>query len=115
MGVRRWHRPSEAVCRTPRWKALRLEALRRDGFRCCDCGARGRLEVHHVKPVRTHPELAFDLGNLRSLCGSCHNAATRAELGWAPTSPKRAAWRAAVRELARSNHTAEEESRCSIQ
>jgi 5-methylcytosine-specific restriction protein A len=101
MGVKRWNRPSEAVCRTARWKTLRLQALRRDGFRCRDCGARGRLEVHHVRPVRTHPELAYDLANLRSLCGSCHTLHTRVEVGGAPLSPARIAWRAAVRAIER--------------
>lgn len=104
------HRPSEAVCRTLRWKALRLQALRRDGFACRDCGARGRLEVHHVRSVRTHPALGFDLDNLRSLCGSCHNRATRAELGQAPTTPERAAWRAAVRELTQTPPAAAKET-----
>ena len=99
MGMRIRRRPSEAVCRSPRWPALRLQALRRDGFRCCECGARGRLEVHHVKPVRTHPELGFELSNLRTLCPSHHTDITRVELGGAPLSPGRIAWRAAVRAL----------------
>ena len=30
------------------------------------CGALGRLEVDHILPVRTHPELAFDLANLQT-------------------------------------------------
>ena len=60
MGVT-WNRPSAPVIRSPRWPALRLAAKRRDDWRCVQCGARGRLEVDHVKPVRTHPELAFDL------------------------------------------------------
>jgi 5-methylcytosine-specific restriction endonuclease McrA len=110
MGVRTWQRPSDAVTRTRRWRALRLEALRRDGFRCQDCGARGRLEVHHVRSVREAPELGFDLANLKSLCPSCHVRETRRELGQAPTTPQRAAWRAAVRSLARTPITAEEES-----
>ncbi|WP_297973114.1 HNH endonuclease signature motif containing protein [uncultured Amaricoccus sp.] len=108
-----WHRPSEAVCRTPRWRALRLQALRRDGFRCCDCGARGRLEVHHVEPVRTHPELGFDLGNLRSLCGSCHAQVTRVEMGGAPLSPARIEWRNAVRQLERGGTPSSRRRTCS--
>jgi 5-methylcytosine-specific restriction enzyme A len=100
MGVKRaWTRPSAAVTRTARWRALRLQALRRDGFRCRSCGARGRLEVHHVRPVRTHPALGFDLGNLEALCASCHTLRTREELGAKPLSPARLSWRQAVREL----------------
>lgn len=43
---------------------------------CVRCEGQGRVvpvdEVHHVKPLRSHPELKFDEGNLMSLCRSCH-------------------------------------------
>lgn len=36
----------------------------------------GRLEVatqvHHVKPLATHPHLAFDAENLMAICEGCH-------------------------------------------
>src|SRR5262249_20422003 len=81
------------VIRSARWPALRLQAKRRDGFRCVQCGARGRLEVDHIEPVRTHPELAFALENLQTLCAACHSRKTRIEVGHAPLDPARAAWR----------------------
>ncbi|WP_417709774.1 HNH endonuclease [Roseibium aggregatum] len=81
------------VYRDPRWSVLRLQAKRRDGWKCVQCGARGRLEVDHIKPVRSHPELAFDLTNLQSLCGRCHGSKTRLECGHVPLSPERQAWR----------------------
>lgn len=31
-------------------------------------------QVHHVNPLATHPEQAFDMENLQSLCTSCHAA-----------------------------------------
>jgi 5-methylcytosine-specific restriction endonuclease McrA len=96
-----WFRHSRAVTRTRRWAALRLEALRRDGFRCVECGGRSRLQVDHVQPVRTHPELAWSLGNLQTLCGRCHGAKTRNEIGIPGTTPQRRAWLAAVQELRR--------------
>ncbi len=99
MGVKKWHRHSRWVQRSPRWKALRLQALRRDQFKCVQCPARGRLEVDHIKPVRTNPELAFTLSNLQSLCGRCHARKTRIECGHPPPSPERIAWREAVKEL----------------
>lgn len=105
MGLKRWKRHSEVVTRSRRWAALRQQALRRDDWKCRQCGARGRLEVHHVKPVRTHPELAFELVNLRSLCPSCHTNETRVELGGEPLSPARIAWRAAVRAIERDGKT----------
>lgn len=93
MGLRRWDRPSATVHRDRRWPALRLAAKRRDGWRCVQCGAAGRLEVDHVKPVRTHPELAFDLANLQTLCTPCHARKTRLEVGHPDLPPERQAWR----------------------
>ncbi|MGJ3230247.1 MAG: HNH endonuclease [Oceanicaulis sp.] len=90
---RRFADYSRPVTRDRRWKALRLEALRRDKFACVKCGARGRLEVDHIAPVRDAPERAFDLANLQSLCGPCHARKTRIEAGHAPLSPERQAWR----------------------
>ena len=101
MGVR-WQRHSAAVCGSRRWKGLRQLALRRDGWQCVSCGARGRLEVDHIKPVRTHPDLSFELTNLQTLCVPCHTRKTRLECGHPPLSPERAAWRKSVAELAAS-------------
>lgn len=93
MGVSRFPRYSRAVLKTRRWQALRLEALRRDGWQCVQCGSRVRLEVDHVQPVRTHPEAAFDLSNLQTLCARHHTQKTRTECGHEPLNPKRQAWR----------------------
>ena len=101
MGVK-YHRHSAAVIRSKRWKGLRLEALRRDGWACVECGARGRLEVDHIKPVRSHPELSFDLGNLKCLCGTCHSKKTRLECGHTPLSPERQRWRNLLRDMQRN-------------
>lgn len=98
MGVK-YKRYSDVIIRTPRWKALRFLALRRDGFRCVKCGTRGRLEVDHIESVRDAPERAFDLDNLQSLCPTCHGSKTRHELGFPEISPERAEWRRAVAAL----------------
>lgn len=92
-------RHSKHITRGPRWKALRLQALRRDGFACVQCGAGGRLEVDHIRPVRTHPELAHALANLQSLCARCHSAKTASEITGHPPDPQRRAWRRFAREL----------------
>lgn len=97
-------RYSKHITRGPRWKALRLKVLRRDGFKCVKCQARGRLEVDHILPVRTHPELAYEIDNLQVLCPSCHSRKTRQENGHAPPDPHRAQWRAAVNELAKPSN-----------
>jgi 5-methylcytosine-specific restriction enzyme A len=100
MGLRsRFPRHSKAAIRGPRWKALRLATLRRDDFRCVQCGASGRLEVDHIEPVREAPERAHDPDNLQSLCPVCHARKTRAEVGLGPADPNRAAWRKTIMEL----------------
>jgi 5-methylcytosine-specific restriction endonuclease McrA len=99
MGVKTYHRHSAATIRDRRWPALRLAAKRRDGWRCRSCGGRGRLEVDHVQPVRSHPELGFELSNLQTLCVSCHSRKTRIECGLDPLDPQRQRWRDLVRDL----------------
>ncbi|MTD99930.1 HNH endonuclease [Paracoccus sp. YIM 132242] len=92
----KWERHSAAVIRSARWKGVRLQAKRRDGWKCVQCSARGRLEVDHIKPVRTHPELSYDLTNLQTLCPSCHSRKTRIEVGMGERNPRREAWGEAV-------------------
>lgn len=99
MGVKTYDRYSRHVLKTARWKILRLEIIERDGLRCLDCGARGRLEVDHVKPVRRRPDLAYEPSNLRTLCTSCHTRKTRIECGHAPLDPRRVRWREFVADL----------------
>ncbi|MEC3863308.1 HNH endonuclease signature motif containing protein [Mesobacterium sp. TK19101] len=101
----RFHRHSKPILRTKRWKVLRMEILERDGFACVKCGARGRLEVDHIRPVRDCPEKAFDPANLQSLCPSCHTAKTRLECGHKPPDPKRQAWSKLVEDLSKPSKT----------
>ena len=102
MGVSKQHfRHSKKVTRGRRWTALRMEILERDGFKCCKCGDRGRLEVDHIQPVRTHPDLAYAPSNLQALCPICHTKKTRIECGHAPPDQRRQDWREAVASLER--------------
>ncbi len=59
-----------------RWKRLREQALRRDGYHCRNCRRYGRVksavEVHHIIHVKDDPSRGYDLDNLISLCDSCH-------------------------------------------
>lgn len=101
--IRDWHRHSKRVTSTKRWQVLRQIVLERDGWACVDCGTRrGRLEIDHVKPVRTHPELAFDPANAATRCSACHTRKTRIECGHpAPIiTPERKAWGQLVADLA---------------
>lgn len=95
--MKEYRRFSRHVTRGPRWKALRMQALERDGWQCVQCGTRRRLEVDHVQPVRTHPELAYSLSNLQCLCGRCHSRKTRIEVGMKPLPPERQRWRTLLR------------------
>lgn len=71
------------------WNLLRLEALKRDNYECQECKRLGfvhvdskkeegkrksvELNVHHIKEIENHPELALELDNLETLCLGCHN------------------------------------------
>lgn len=94
MGVKRY---SRHVTRGPRWKALRQQALKRDGFRCVQCGEKVGLEIDHIESVRNRPDLAWSLENLQTLCRRCHTSKTNLEIGNAPINPARQAWRTLLR------------------
>ena len=74
------------------WERLRRLVLDAAGWRCEECGARGPLAVHHVVPLAAGG--ANETGNLRALCGACHNRAHHARrprrMG---RDPARLAWR----------------------
>ncbi len=52
------------------YETLRLQVLRRDGWRCQLCGAISNLEVHH-KEFRSHSGHDSE-ENLITLCVGCH-------------------------------------------
>lgn len=62
---------------TRQWRSIRLNALRRDGYKCQHAKRLGQElkadTVHHVIPVRENPRLALDLSNLESINKSNHN------------------------------------------
>lgn len=70
-----WKR-SKAFYSTPEWKRLRYDVLKEGNGRCCLCGVSAhdgaRLNVDHIKPVKTHPHLRLDKSNVQVLCGSCN-------------------------------------------
>lgn len=62
------------------WAAIRKAVRDRDGHKCMICGMTEKelgkaMDVHHIVPYRLfkNDEEANDLGNLISLCPSCHH------------------------------------------
>lgn len=56
-----------------RFLKCRTTVLKRDGFTCQICFEAG-LDTHHIKSIKSHPELAYDVNNLIVLCKKCHDS-----------------------------------------
>lgn len=111
MNARMEHaRHSRKVTATARWRVLRAAILERDNYACRTCGARGRLEVDHVKPVRSHPALAWTPANLQALCPGCHARKTRLEVGHPDVPEERKDWLQLVAALERPDRNPERNS-----
>ena len=52
------------------WKALRAQALKRDGYRCQMCGSGTNLQAHHVSYEHLHTDEELD--DVVTLCKECH-------------------------------------------
>ena len=65
---------------TARYVRLHQRVLREEP-ECRICLAQGHItasvEVDHILPIATHPELALVRENLRALCKKCHKDITR--------------------------------------
>ena len=72
------------------WERIRLLALDASGWRCCQCGKAGRLEVDHRTPL-AHGGAALELDNLQVLCVRCHILKTSGENS--KPGPERIAWK----------------------
>ena|ERR1035437_3700251 len=69
-----WQNGDNVYKRGPRWFSIRRRILARDNHQCVECGASGRLHVHHKIPFRmfADAESANVDTNLISLCPPCH-------------------------------------------
>ena len=56
--------------RSGRWRRVRRERLRIDGFKCAICGARENLQVHHMSYERLGQ--TGEIFDLITLCRECH-------------------------------------------
>lgn len=84
---------SDGFLRSAEWKFTRYEALLKYKAKCACCGATAKdgakLNVDHIKPRKTHPELALDINNLQVLCGDCNRGkGNRDSTDWRPSSAK---------------------------
>lgn len=73
---------NEKIRHSIEYQEWRMAVLRRDHFKCVNCGHRGTgkykdLIVDHIKPFSKYPELRMALGNGRTLCAKCDDL-----LGW---------------------------------
>lgn len=63
--------------KTNKWVDLRNSILIRDKYMCQSCKANNRMTnatcVHHVFPLHTYPQYAYERWNLMSLCDKCHD------------------------------------------
>jgi hypothetical protein len=59
---------------TPAWRRIRKAVLRRDRFRCSDCGGPASDVDHRVELI--DGGAAFAIENLQALCEPCHDAKT---------------------------------------
>jgi 5-methylcytosine-specific restriction endonuclease McrA len=69
------------------WRKLRMKALEMNDGRCECCGRSKHdgavMHVDHIKPRKTHPELALTLKNLQVLCDICnHGKGNWSERDW---------------------------------
>ena len=60
------------------YRLWRESVFKRDNWTCVWCGARSSkgyeviLNVDHIKPFASYPELRFAIDNGRTLCKPCH-------------------------------------------
>lgn len=57
--------------RSPQWRTVRNKYIKAHP-ECEACGSREDLNVHHIRPFSTHPELELVESNLVTLCRSHH-------------------------------------------
>lgn len=60
----------------------RTTVFERDHYTCRQCGRHGvKLQAHHIKSFKGHPELRYDVSNGLTLCLECHKQTDT--FGWA--------------------------------
>ena len=78
--------------RNGRWPEVRAAHVAKYPT-CAACGGTDELNVHHVKPFWTHPQLELEPNNLITLCRSHHYTVGHDPDG--PFGPLRPNWKSA--------------------
>jgi hypothetical protein len=81
---------SNDFLKTYEWRTVRMQVLAHYGAKCMCCGAAPEtgavINVDHIKPRKTHPQLALIFDNLQVLCGDCnHGKGNWDTTDWRPT------------------------------
>lgn len=61
--------------KSEQWKRKRATILKRDEKKCCICGRKSGLEVHHLDYIQGKLAHEYDDDMLVSLCPRCHEEA----------------------------------------
>lgn len=88
--ARRRGNQQTTIRNSAQWQKVRgihrqVEPLCRDPFGDHNGFPAPNEQSHHILPLATHPELAFDLSNLAALCTACHAKVERMERAGQPT------------------------------
>lgn len=69
-----WQGGSGVYKRGPNWFSTRRAVLKRDDYKCQECGSMTDLHVHHIIPFRMFDDYkeANARDNLITLCAPCH-------------------------------------------
>ena len=58
--------------KSKRWRAIRRTRLRMDGWKCVNCGAKKRLQIHHNSYRNLGRRFMSEVRDCVTLCNSCH-------------------------------------------
>ncbi len=85
---RRRHRDEARYVQYANLDDLMADLTLRDGYRCCNCGCRRRLNIDHIRPVSKGGKTELD--NLQLLCRPCNEAKGDQIIDYRPKLPEKA-------------------------
>ena len=67
-----WIKEHNIYLKSAEWKEIRQLVLKRDGFKCIECGSKIKLHVHHETYEHYKNEINY-LEDLNTICEKCHS------------------------------------------